>query len=145
MQTYLSGFGQYVREDDVRSLTKKPNKPKNTENYLDSMWREFGLSPENLPEFIESGPIEIESEGLLFNQAMWQIIKPVTIEDKFVRIKFHKPTTPSLNQHCYRRKEDGKMEPVNINLEGKTFIITLKKLAEMLGRGFQNSAPQGMM
>src|SRR5208283_5336509 len=89
-----------------------------------------------IPDIIESGPIEIQ--GLIFNQALWKVVKPIDLKDEFVRIKFHKSLSPSLNQHCYRKGVDGKLMPVEGDLSGKTFMITLDKLSEMLGKGWQS-------
>lgn len=139
----MHGFKQFVAEDKVRSLEGKSKaKKEEPENYLDGMWRELGIDPNSVPEFIESGPVEIEDQGLFFNQAIWQVIKPIELSDPFVRIRFHKSLSPNLNQRCYRKREDGKMEPFGGEIEGKVFIIPIKKFAEMLGRGWQ-SAVQG--
>lgn len=62
------------------------HKPKKG-NYIDGLWQELGVDRNALPDFIESGPIEIEDEGLLYNQAIWQIIKPIEDTDLYVRRK----------------------------------------------------------
>ena len=143
MGTDLRGFKHFF-EDETRSLksdkpAKKGGKP---ENYLDGMWRELGIDPNSIPEFIESGPIHLEDQGLWFNQAIWQVMKPIDLKDHFVRIKFHKSLSPNLNQHCYVRRPDGQMVPFEGDIEGKAFLIPINKLAEILGKGWQ-SAIQG--
>lgn len=144
MGFYLTGFKRFF-EDATRSLqgdkpSKKAGKP---ENYLDGMWRELSIDPNSVPEFIESGPIHLEDQGLWFNQAIWQVLKPIDLKDHFVRIKFHKSLSPNLNQHCYVRKEDGQMVPYEGDIEGKAFLIPINKLAEMLGKGWQSVVQAG--
>ncbi len=130
----LAGFKRFFEAKDEK------------ENHLDAIHRELGIDPNSIPEFIESGPIEIEGEGLWFNQAVWQVIKPIELSDEFVKIKFHKSLSPDLNQICLRRRQDGKMEPAQEDLTGKVFLIPLKKLAEILGQGFQQpQSPGGMV
>ena len=133
-------FKRFLTEDEARSLKKDKGEE---ENYLQGMNRELGIDPNSITEFIESGPIEISDEGLFFNQAIWKIIKPLDINDKFARIQFHKSLSPSLNQHCYRRRDDGKMEPAQENLTGRIFLIPLKKLADMLGKPWQSAGGAG--
>jgi hypothetical protein len=131
----MFSFRQFLEDQ-----THKPPK-KDKENYLDGMHRELGIDPNSIPEFIESGPIEIDN--LYFNQTVWQVLKPIDLNDKFVRIKFHKSLSPSLNQHCYRRRDDGKMEPAQEDLTNRIFLIPLSKLSEMLSKGWQAAAAQG--
>ncbi len=124
----LSGFKLFVEKDEK----KKP-----TENYLDGEWRELGIDPNTLPEYIETGPIELEDEGLWFNQAVWQIVKPIDLKDRFVRIKFHKSKSPNLNQRVYVRRHDGQMVPYEGDPSGQVHLIPIKKLAEIMGRAWQ--------
>jgi hypothetical protein len=143
MKAYLAGFKQFV-EDQMRGGDKGPSaKGGRKENYLDGMWRELGIDPNNIPEFIESGPIEISDEGLWCNQAIWKVLKPIDLKDHFVRIQYHKSLSPNLNQRCYVRKEDGQMVPFEQEVEGRTFLITIDKLAEMLSKPWQAAASQG--
>ena len=137
MRSDLRGFKQFF-EDETHSLKSddKPGKKGKPENYLDGMWRELGIDPNSIPEFIESGPINLEDQGLWFNQAIWQVMKPIDLKDHFVRIKFHKSMSPNLNQHCYVRRNDGQMVPFEGDIEGKAFLIPINKLAEILGKGW---------
>jgi len=134
----MQGFKEFL-EDTVNKMKK--DKP---ESYLDGIWRELNIDPNSLPEFIESGPIELTDEGLWFNQAIWQIIKPIDLKDSFVRLKFHKSLSPNLDQRCYVRGHDGKMKPFPYyNLENKIFLIPIDKFANMLGKGWQQMNPMG--
>jgi hypothetical protein len=142
MKFYLHGFKQFIAEDEVRSLNKDSASKKpaaKPENYLDGIKRELGINPNNIPKYIESGPIELEDEGLWFNQAIWEVMKPIQLEDPFVRIKFHKSLSPNLNQTCYRRKSNGEMEPFSGSLEGKIIMLPMKKFAELFSRGWQGA------
>ncbi len=134
----------FYKEDATRSLKgKSSNSAGKPENYLDGMWRELGISPDSIPKYIESGPIEIKDEGLWYNQAIWEVIKPVDISDRFVRIKFHKSMSPNLNQRCYVRREDGQMIPYQGDPSGRIHLIPIDKFAEMLGKPWQSVAAQG--
>lgn len=139
----------FYKEDQTQSL--KPSKKQHPENNLDGMWRELGIDPNLIPQFIESGPIELEDQGLWFNQSVWEVIKPIRLDDYFVRIKFHKSLSPNLNQRCYIKNHDGKMVPYkafNGELESKIFLIPINKFSKMLGRGWemaiQQPSPMGM-
>jgi hypothetical protein len=129
-------------EEKMRSLDKKKGQKhdKEPENYLDGMWRELGIDPNSVPEYIESGPIELPEEGLWFNQAIWKVEKPIDLKDSFVRITFHKSLSPNLNQRCYVRREDGEMEPAEEDIDGKTYLIPIDKFAEMLSKPWQSAA-----
>jgi len=117
-----------------RSFIEKKEDP---ENYLDGMWRELGIDPNNIPDFIETGPIEISDENIIYNQAIWQVVKPIDISDKFVRIKLHQFKSPNLNQHTYRRREDGKLVPYEGKALGNVHLIPIDKFAEVMSRGWQ--------
>lgn len=120
-----------------KAFLEKKEEP---ENYIDGMERELGIDPNTLPDFIESGPIEIPDENILYNQAIWRVIKPIESGDKFIRIQFHKSKSPNLNQHCYRRKEDGSLVPYIGKIEGAIHLIPIDQFAEILGRGWQAAA-----
>lgn len=102
------------------------------------MWQELGIDRNSLPDFIESGPIEITEEGILYNQAIWQIIKPIEENDLYVKIKFYKSKSPNF-ERAYVRGSDGQLRPYQGQVEGKTHIISIKKLAEILGKGWQSA------
>lgn len=111
------------------------------ENMLDGIWRELGIDPNILPDYIEAnGPLELDN-GIYLNQSVWQLIKPINLKDKYVRIKYHKVISPNLNQRAYR-KEGDKYVPIDYSPDGKVFVIPIEKLAEMLGRPWQNALPQ---
>lgn len=136
----LSGFKQFV-EDEIRSLKGKNDK----ENYIDGMHRELGINPNDIPKFIEC-PVHIKDEGLWYNLAVWEVIKPIEPEDHFVRIKFHKSISPNLNQQCYRRGEDGKMMPYPGDPSGRIHLIPMDQFAnEMLGKAWQSAVQQPPM
>jgi hypothetical protein len=120
-------------EDDIHGKSKK-GKP---ENYLDGMWRELGIDPNSIPKYVESGPIEIKDEGLWYNQAVWEVIKPIDLNDSFVRLKFHKSLSPSLNQRCYVRREDGQMIPYEGDPSGRVHLVPMGTFAKMLGKPWQ--------
>ena len=120
-------------------LEKKEEK----ENYLDGMWRELGIDPNVIPDYIESGPIEIPEEGLWYNQAIWQVLKPIEKEDSFVRIKFCVCKSPNLNQRAYVKREDGQMVPYEGDPSGRIHMLTIDKFAELLGRGWQSALMGG--
>lgn len=155
MRADLHGFKQFV-EDATRSLKphkhKKPHKH-DTENYLDAIWRELGIGPESIPDKIDSGPVEIA--GYVFNQAVFKVIKPITLKDHMVRIKLEDIDSPNLNQKVYRRGDDGQLVPYEGPLPTHTFLISIKELSDMLSRAWQSAgqggaggmggAPPGMM
>jgi hypothetical protein len=124
-------FRRFVEEKE------KKDKP---ENYLDGAWRELGIDINSMPDYIESGPIE--ADGILYNQAIWQILKPIDPKDVFVKIKFFKSSSPNLNQHAYRRTHDGKLVPYEGNTKSNIHLIPIDKLAEMLSRGWQSVVQQ---
>ena len=127
-------------EDKTHSLESNKDKKKDKpENYLDGMSRELGIDPNLIPDYIESGPIHLDEEGLWFNQAIWKVIKPIRLKDHFVKIQFHKSLSPNLDQNCYIKGEDGKMIPYNGDVTNKTFLITINKLANMLSKGWQGA------
>lgn len=115
---------------------KKAEKPA---NYIDTLWQELGVDRNSLPDFIESGPIQIDDEGLTYNQAIWQIIKPIGEKDMYARIKLYKSKSPNF-ERAYIKGPDGKLVPYQGEVEGKVHLITLKKLAEILGKGWQSAA-----
>ena len=117
---------------------KKPKEPKKG-NYIDGLWQELGIDRNSLPDFIESGPIEIEDEGLLYNQAIWQIVKPIEDTDLYVRIKFFKSSSPNF-ERAYKRRHDGQLVPYEGEVDGKIHLISIQKLAEILGKGWQAAA-----
>lgn len=108
-------------------------------NYIDGLWQELGIDRNALPDFIESGPIEIEDEGLLYNQAVWQIIKPIEDTDLYVRIRFFKSASPNF-ERAYKRKHDGQLVPYEGEVNGKVHLISIQKLADILGKGWQAAA-----
>lgn len=114
------------------------HKPKKG-NYIDGIWQELGIDRNSLPDFIESGPIEIEDEGLLYNQAIWQIIKPIEDSDLFVKIKFFKSASPNF-ERAYTRGHDGQLTPYQGECRGKIHIISIQRLADILGKGWQSAA-----
>jgi hypothetical protein len=118
-------------------------KPKKA-NYIDGLWQELGIDRNSLPDFIESGPIEIEDEGILYNQAIWQIIKPIEDIDLYVRIKFYESKSPNF-ERAYIRGHDGQIKPYQGEVRGKMHLISIQKLAEILGKGWQSAiqAPAG--
>lgn len=125
-------FKRFVEE-------KKPDKPV---NYIDALWQELGIDRNSLPEFIESGPIELEDEGVIYNQAIWQIIKPIDEHDVYVRLKLYKSKSPNF-ERAYVRQHDGKLVPYLGEVEGRVHLVPIKKLSEILGRGFASVAAQG--
>lgn len=136
----LSGFRQFV-EDKVNTLSSQKPKPRK-ENVLDGMWRELGISPNQIPDLMETGPIEMPDEGLWFNQAVWQVIKPIELNDSFVRIKMHKSLSPNLNQRVYYKTESGKMVPYTGDITQRVFLLPIKKFAEIFSRGWQGALQQ---
>ncbi len=131
-------FKQFFFEDETRSL--KNDKP---ENYLDGMWRELNIDPNSVPQFVESGPIEIKDEGLWYNQAVWEVVKPIDLKDSFVRMKFHKSLSPNLDQRCYVRREDGQMIPYEGDPSGRIHLIPIDKFAEMISKPWQSVVAGG--
>ncbi len=123
---------------ELHKTSKDKHKPEKG-NYIDGMWQELGIDRNSLPDFIESGPIEIEEEGILYNQAIWQIIKPIEDTDMYVRIKFFKSKSPNF-ERAYTRGKDGQLRPYQGEIEGKTHIISIKKLASILGKGWEQTA-----
>lgn len=120
-------------------LHKSPlGKPKKG-NFIDGMSQELGIDRNALPDFIESGPIELEDEGILYNQAIWQIMKPIADTDLYAKIKFFKSKSPNF-ERAYVRGQDGQLRPYQGEVEGKTHIISIKKLADILGKGWQATA-----
>lgn len=146
MRRYLSGFKQFF-EDKVRSINGKADKPKDDEpeNYLDRLWGELGISPNDLPDDIESGPIELEVNGqvLVFNQCVFTLIKPIELNVPYVRIQVKNLDSPSLNRRVYVKGEDGSLKPYQGRIDQKPLLITIDKLAEMLGRGWKAAAGSG--
>jgi hypothetical protein len=136
-------FSAFLREDETRSLAptdaKKPNKH-GQETYLDAIWRELGISPNEIPDKIDSGPVEID--GYVFNQAIFKVFKPITLKDHMVRIKLDDVNSPNLNQKVYRRGEDGQLVPYEGPLPTHVFLISIKELADMISKAWQ-SAGQG--
>jgi hypothetical protein len=116
------------------------HKPKKG-NYIDGLWQELGIDRNSLPDFIESGPIEVEDEGLLYNQAIWQIIKPIEDTDLYVRIRFYQSKSPNF-ERAYVRHNDGQLSPYQGKCEGKTHLISIQKLANILGKGWQAATSQ---
>ena len=90
---------------------------------LTGMWRELGISPDDIPDIIESGPVEFD--GIYYNQALWKVIKPIDLKVVHVRVQFHKSLSPSINQRAYRRREDGKMEPYEGEPDTDIHLITI--------------------
>lgn len=119
-------------------LSHKHHKPKSG-NYIDGLWQELGIDRNALPDFIESGPIEVEDEGMVYNQAIWQIVKPIEDTDLFVRIRFYKSATPNF-ERAYVRGHDGQLAPYQGKCEGKIHLISIEKLADILGKGWQSVA-----
>ena len=115
---------------------KKDDKPA---NYIDTIWQELGIDRNSLTDFIESGPIELNDEGITYSQAIWQILKPIGEKDMYARIKLYKSQTPNF-ERAYVKGPDGKLIPYQGEVEGKIHLITLKKLAEILGKGWQSAA-----
>ena len=124
------GFRQFVEEE------KKPEKKG---NYIDGLWQELGIDRNSLPDFIESGPISLEDEGILYNQAIWQIIKPIEDTDLYVRLKFYKSNVPNF-ERAYVRQQDGQLKPYQGQCEGKVHLVSIQKLAEILGKGWEAAA-----
>ena len=131
----ISGFRQFfINEDKVRGLKKKK------ENYLQSLNRELSISPNAIPDRIETG--EIELDGLYFNQAVLQVIKPIDLTDKFIKVKLDDTYSPNLDQQVYRKTEDGQMTPYVGSLSKKIFLVPIDKFAELISKAWQ-SAGQG--
>ncbi len=143
MRSYLSGFKVFF-EDKVHSMKKHKKHEEEPENYLDRLWGELGIDPNDLPDFIESGPVELEYDGqvLLFNQCVFKLIKPIELSVPYVKIQLHNLNSPSLNRRIYVRKEDGSVKHYEGAIDEKEIIISIDKLAEMLGRGWQAAANQ---
>ena len=144
----MSGFRSFF-EDKVRSMTKDKPKEQEPENYLDRLWGELGIDPNTLPDYIESGPIELDMDGqvLVFNQCVFKLIKPVELGVPYVRIQLHNLNSPSLNRRIYIKSQDGQMKPYQGDVDQKVIIISIDKLAEMLGRGWKpagGAAPSPM-
>jgi hypothetical protein len=140
----LAGFRAFF-EDKVRSLEgegEDMKKADNPENMVDAIQRVLGVDPNELPDDIPSGPITID--GVSYNQASWQLKKPIPKDAKYVRIRMmpqEELKSPNLDQVAVK---DGD------NYLGKTprewKIITIDKLSEMLGRPLQpppGGAPGG--
>jgi len=145
MKPSFAGFRQFF-EDKVRSLDQgKDSKKKHgakPENMIDALQRVLGVPPDALPDRIESGPIEID--GVQYNQAVWELKKPVHDTDHYVRVRMipnEELKSTALNQ---------------MGVKGDTVylgdtptgwkLIPMSKLAEMLGRPFQpppGGAPGG--
>ncbi len=123
------GFRQFVE------LEKKSG------NYIDGLWQELGIDRNSLPDFIESGPIDLEDEGIRYNQAIWQILKPIDKTDLYVRIKFFKSNVPQF-ERAYTKRHDGQLVPYQGQCEGRIHLISIQKLAEILGKGWQTLVAQ---
>lgn len=138
MRTYLSGFKAFI-EDKVKGMEKEKASKPEPENYIDRLWGELGIDPNDLPDYIESGPIELDCDGqvLLFNQCSFKLIKPVEINVPYVRIQLHNSDSPSLNRRIYVKSQSGELKPYQGAVDQKVLIISIDKLAEMLGRGWQ--------
>lgn len=134
-------FKQFCELHKMDHSKKHHPKPPKKGNYIDGLWQELGIDRNSLPDFIESGPIEIEDEGLLYNQAIWQIIKPIEETDLYVRIKFFKSASPNF-ERAYIRRHDGQLMPYQGECEGKLHLISIQKLADILGKGWQAAAAQ---
>jgi hypothetical protein len=135
-------FKQFMELHRHHKHKKKPD-------YIDALDQELGIDKNSLPDVFDSGPIELEDDGILFNQAIWQIIKPIEDTDNFVRIKFYKSKSPNF-ERAYVRKQDGTLQPYHGDIEGRVFFIPIKKLSEILGKGFQGAlqgagGPGGMV
>lgn len=128
-------FRQFFEFD--RGPHKHKHKPKKG-NYIDGLWQELGIDRNALPDFVESGPIEIEEEGLIYNQAIWQIVKPIEETDLYVRIKFYKSSSPNF-ERAYKRRHDGQLVPYEGETDGKVHLISIQKLADILGKGWQSA------
>lgn len=124
-------FYSFFVEDEVRSLEKDKDK----ENYLGGIHQQLGINPDVLPEKIETGPFEIED--LWFNQAVWKIIKPINLEDLFVRVQFVKSLSPNINQRVYQKTSNGKWIPYNGPITERIFLIPMDKFAEVMSRAWQ--------
>lgn len=122
----LTGFKLFIEQEKAA-------------NYIDGLERELGISVDEIPEMIETGPVEVD--GIFYNQAIWQIIKPIDQSDAFVRIKLWQSNSPNLDQRAYTKKEDGKMVPYEGDPTGKIHIITMDQLAKILGKGWTAAQP----
>lgn len=118
------------------------NKPEQA-NMVDALELELGIPRSALPDVIDSsGPVELEDEGLVYNQAIWQLIKPIEPNDMYVRIRFMKTKSPDFVR-AYKRGPDGKLTPYQGNLEGRIHLIPIQKFAAMFGRALKASLAQG--
>ena len=124
----LKGFKLFF-ERQLNSLKK--DKP---EDHLDAMQRELGIDINSLDDRFLSGPIALEDEGLWFNQAEWEIVKPVEQNDPFIRLKFIKSHSPNINQTILVKSEDGSWANYPGDVTGRTFMVTRGKFAKMYGR-----------
>ena len=135
----------FYKEDEVHSLKGK-GKP---ENYLDGMFKQLNIDPNSIPKYIPSGPVDIDD--LSFNAAWWEVIKPINLDDKYVKIRFYKSNSPSVDQVCSIIKHGKKIpyKPAPGELENRTFLQPIDKFAQMLGKGWemaiQNPSPMGGM
>lgn len=129
-------FKRFVEE-------KKPEKPL---NHIDAMWQELGIDRDSLPDNFSTGWLELPEEGLYFNQAIWQVIKPIDEHDMFVRIKYYSPNNSNPNFiRCYVKNQDGSYEPYKGKVDGSVHLITIQKLAQALGLPFKASAGAAQM
>lgn len=112
-------------------------------NYIDTIWQELGIDRNALPDTISTGWLELPEEGLTFNQAIWQVVKPIDEHDLYVRIRYFKANSASPNfVRAYMKKPDGSLEPYQGKIEGTVHLITVQKLAQILGLPLSGAIPQ---
>lgn len=115
------------------------------ENHIDALNRELNIDPNTIPEFIETGQIEFPEEGLLYNQAIWRVIKPIDKGDKFVRIQFHKSMSPNLDQVVLKRQHDGSLARYTGPMDNKIHLLPMERFAQIFSLPWQTTLAAGGM
>lgn len=126
-------------ERDLHGVKKHP------ENYLNALSRELSIDPNSMPDFIDVPQAEFTDENLLFNQVILQVIKPISLDDPYIRVKLYSMKSPDLNQHVYQRRDVGgknQIIPYEGSLQGiknKVFLIPIDKFSSMVTRGWEGN------
>lgn len=130
-------------------IERRDHEPKQkSADIVGSLWQELGIDRDSLPDNISTGYLELPEQGLYFNQCVWQLVKPIGERDMFVRIKYFDANKSNPNfVRVYTKSHDGKYYPYLGKIpDGTKFMISLHKLAEMLGLPLKSVAanPSGV-
>lgn len=148
---FLEGFKVFL-EQKLRDMDKNKDKKKEKENHLDSLSRELSISPNMIPDLLDVPQVDFTDENLRFNEVIFKVKKPISLDDPYVVLNFYNMKSPNLNQHVWRLDHKGNPVPYEGSLEGlkrKPFLIPMDKFAEMFSRAWQssmqgNQAPAGL-